>query len=178
MMNSTFRSLAFVALAVLVSSCHPASKMVYCPGVTSILDAVVLTEFKPGSAPDPSNALYTVKIGDVTGVCDFDKKGEHSSSDIDITFTATRAQADDAAEYKVPYFVAITQADRVITKQQRSVVISFAAGEKSVTIDEPVKSIELKTDHDKKPWDYQILVGLQLTKEQLDYNRQVGIYSQ
>jgi hypothetical protein len=65
-----------------------------------------------------------------------------------------------------------------VTKQVRSLIVSFPAGQTSVSIEESVDDIDLKTDRDKKPYDYQILVGLQLTKEQLDYNRKIGIYGQ
>jgi hypothetical protein len=173
-----FRVLTIAGLATLLSSCHPASKMVFCPGFSSVLDAVVASEFNPGATQDPSNVLFTVKITSVNGVCDFDKKGETADSTADVTFIATRAQAGTDASYKVPYFVAVTQADRVVTKQVRSLIVSFPAGQTSVSIDESIADIHLKTDRDKKPYDYQILVGLQLTKEQLDYNRKVGIYAQ
>jgi len=173
-----FCILPITGFAVLLSSCHPASKMAFCPGFSSVLDAVVASEFNPGATQDPSNVLFTVKIANVSGVCDFDKKGETASSRVDITFVATRAQTGADASYKVPYFVAVSQADRVITKQIRSLIVSFPAGQTSVSIDESVNDIDLKTDRDKKPYDYQILVGLQLTKEQLDYNRKVGIYAQ
>jgi hypothetical protein len=172
------RILTIAGAAALLLSCHPASKMAFCPGFSSVLDAVVASEFNPGATQDPSNVLFTVKITDVSGVCDFDKKGETASSKADITFTATRTQAGADASYKVPYFVAVTQADRIVTKQIRSLIVSFPAGQTSVSIEESVDDIDLKTDRDKKPYDYQILVGLQLTKEQLDYNRKIGIYGQ
>ncbi len=178
MPNTIFRPLALVALALLLSSCASSKRLAYCPSMTSVLDAVVVTQFKPGTTPDPSNALYTVKIANVDGNCSYDKQGKSSSSDIDVTFEATRATAGDEAQYTVPYFVAVSTGDRIITKQARSVQIDFPAGETTVSVDEPVNSINLQTDHDKKPYEYQVLVGLQLTKAQLDYNRTVGIFAQ
>jgi hypothetical protein len=178
MPNTILRPLALVALALLLSSCASSKRLAYCPGMTSVLDAVVVTQFKPGTTPDPSNALYTVKIANVDGTCSYDKQGRSSSSDISVTFQATRAAAGDDAQYTVPYFVAVSTGDRVITKQARAVQIEFPAGETTVSVDESVKSVDLRTDHEKKPYDYQILVGLQLTKAQLDYNRTVGIFAQ
>jgi hypothetical protein len=165
MPNTILRPLALVALALVLSSCTTSKRLAFCPGITSVLDAVVVTQFKPGTAPDPSNVLYTVK-------------GRSSSSDVNINFQAARAVGGDAAQYNVPYFVAVSTGDRIVTKQMRSVQIEFAAGETTASVDESVKSVDLQTDHDKKPYDYQILVGLQLTKAQLDYNRAVGIFAQ
>ncbi|SRR5665213_23301 len=178
MPNTILRPLALVALALVLSSCTTSKRLAFCPGITSVLDAVVVTQFKPGTAPDPSNVLYTVKVANVEGSCSYDKQGRSSSSDVDINFQAARAVGGDAAQYNVPYFVAVSTGDRIVTKQMRSVQIEFAAGETTASVDESVKSVDLQTDHDKKPYDYQILVGLQLTKAQLDYNRAVGIFAQ
>jgi hypothetical protein len=97
---------------------------------------------------------------------------------VDISFTATRPAAGDAATYTIPYFVAVTQTDRIITKESRAVTITFAAGETTAVGEDHVNSVSLVTDGNSKPYDYQILVGFQLTKEQYDYNKTTGIFQQ
>ena len=61
MKHSPFRFAAIAALALLVSSCVSDKKLQYCPGWTSVLDAVVVTQFKPGAAPDPNPRLVDWK---------------------------------------------------------------------------------------------------------------------
>ncbi|HEY5338928.1 MAG TPA: hypothetical protein VIJ85_12040 [Rhizomicrobium sp.] len=178
MNHSMFRALAAVAFAAILSSCASDKKVDYCPGIASVLDAAIATQFKPGMAPDPANVLFTVQISDVKGKCIFDKQGKTSDSQLAITFQGTRAAPGPAVQYTVPYWVAVTQATRVMTKDTRSVTIAFEAGATTATAEEDVDSIKLVTDGDKKPYDYQTLVGLQLTKAQLDYNRTVGIFGQ
>jgi hypothetical protein len=178
MKNIPFRFAAIALMALLVSSCQSSKKLQFCPGWSSVLDAVVVTQFKPGAAPDPANALYSAKITDVDGTCSYDKAGKKADSSIDVTFVATRPTAGDAITYTAPYFVAVTQATRILTRSTRSVTFSFAAGEKTATAEEHVSSIDLVTDGDNKPYDYQILVGFQLTKEQYDYNKTTGIFQQ
>jgi hypothetical protein len=172
-----FRLLAVCAAALVVSSCANDKKIDYCPGMTALLDAYMAATFKPGAPPLPTNALYTVEIVNVKGNCTFDKQGKSSESNLEVTFGATRAQPGDAAQYTVPYFVAVTQDENVITKTLRHVTFGFAAGVKTATFEEDVDDVSLVTDGEKKPYDYQILVGLQLTKEQLDYNRSIGIFA-
>jgi hypothetical protein len=178
MKRSPFRFAAVAVLGLLAASCTSDKKIQYCPAWTSVLDAVVVTQFKPGAAPDPANALYTAKITNVDGSCTFDKQGKTADSDIDVTFTATRPAAGDEATYSVPYFVAVTQGTRIITRTMRSVTFTFDAGETTATAEEDVNDIALVTDGTNKPYNYQILVGFQLTKEQYDYNKTTGIFQQ
>ena len=177
MLKPIFRSLA-VCLAVLaVSSCTDDKKIAFCPGMTAVLDAYMAATFKPGTQPLPTNALYTVEIVNVRGNCTFDKQGKSSESNLHVTFGATRGVPGDAATYTVPYFVAVTQSETIITKTLRKITFSFAPGEKTATFEDDIDDVALTTDGEKKPYDYQILVGLQLTKEQLDYNRSIGLFA-
>src|ERR1700748_303652 len=177
MFKTMSRLLAVCVAALVVSSCEDTKKIDFCPGMTAVLDAAMAATFKPGTPALPTNALYTVEIVNVKGNCSFDKQGKTSDSDLTVTFGATRAAPGDAAQYTVPYFVAVTQGETVVTKTLRKVTFSFAPGEKSATFEDDINDVALVTDVEKHPYDYQILVGLQLTKEQLDYNRSMGIFA-
>jgi hypothetical protein len=177
MLKPISRLLAVCVAALAVSSCTNDKKIDFCPGMTAVLDAYMAATFKPGAPAMPANALYTVEIVNVKGSCSFDKQGKTSDSNLSVTFGATRARPGDAAQYTVPYFIAVTQGETVITKTLRKVTFSFAPGEKTATFADDIDSVALVTDGDKKPYDYQILVGLQLTQEQLNYNRSIGLFA-
>ncbi|HKD22656.1 MAG TPA: hypothetical protein VKB71_11620 [Rhizomicrobium sp.] len=162
-----------IAAAVLLAGCE-SDKTNNCPGVSSIVETSIGTVFRPGKPTDPSNILYTVEITGVHGSCDVDKLALNSSSDIDVQFRATRAPNGGAATYKVPYFVAISQSDRILAKKLFEVEFSFDPGQTTATFSDTVKSAAVQAGKDKKTYDYLVLVGLQLTKEQLDYNRASG----
>jgi hypothetical protein len=172
------RAVAIAALAIVVSSCQSKTRLEYCPGLSSVLDASVITQLKPGAGANAANAVFTAKITNVDGSCSFDKKGKSADSSVDISFTASRPAAGDEAQYTIPYFVAVTQATRIVTREQRSVTFSFAAGATTADFTDHISSVELVTDGTAKPYDYQVLIGFQLTKEQLDYNKSVGIFAQ
>lgn len=164
---------AFAAL-VLVTGCS-SDKTGDCPTITGITDASVATVFRPGTTPDPANVLYTVELTNVSGQCDMDKKERSADASLQIAFRATRAPSGVEAHYNIPYFVAITEgSERILVKRNYSIPIEFAPGQTTATASDTVASTRLTPATDKHPYDYQILVGLQLSKAQLDYNRRGG----
>jgi hypothetical protein len=172
------RSAGIAAAFALLAGCV-GQKTDNCPTLAAMLDASSLTVFRQGTTPDPANVLYTVRIVDVTGSCSFNKKKRSADSDVTVTFRATRAPTGDAVQYTVPYFMGITEGtDRVLTREAFSVPFEFAPGEASVTFTDNIKDADVVAKYGSLPYDYQVLVGLQITKEQLEYNRNKGNYGQ
>jgi hypothetical protein len=154
------------------------SKAAFCPGAAALADTSRQPMFRQGATADPSNIVYTMEIVGVESSCDYDKKGRDADVSVDIHFRATRAPTGEAAQYNVPYFVAVTQADRIVNKQSFQVQVSFAPGAAVADVTDTVPSTNIKTEEGKKPYDYQVIVGLPLTKQQLDYNRTSGRFAQ
>ncbi len=173
---SFFRILGIAAFAAILLGCNSTKKQDNCPSISAMADASAQTIFRKGTTPDPSNVLYTVELVSVTGACDFQKKKHTADSDLTLTFRATRAPTGDEADYSVPYFVGVTYGadDCVVAKQVYSAPFSFAAGQSTVTFTDSVGSAKLKAGEGKQTYDYQILVGLALTKEQYDYDKTHG----
>jgi hypothetical protein len=171
-----FRSAGIAAAAALLAGCI-AAKTDNCPTMAALLDASSQTIFRQGTSPDPANVLYNVRIVDVSGKCDFNKKKRSADTDLTVTFRATRAPSGEAAQYSANYFVGITEgSDRILTRQAYTVPFEFAPGEATITFTDEVKSAYLAAKYGSLPYDYQVLVGLQITKEQLEYNRNKGNY--
>jgi hypothetical protein len=147
-----------------------------CPGAAALVEASALTGFPKGAPADPARALYRVAVRNVTTDCSIDKYARTANSSVDIQFVATRAPTGVAVQYRVPYFVAARHGSTIIAKKIFWATFGFAPGQASTGFDESVGSTVIKIAKDKQPYDYQILVGLQLTKEQLQYNRKIGHY--
>jgi hypothetical protein len=173
-MFQILRKLIIVASAGLLVAGCATEKEKNCPASSVIIETSIATLFKEGTTPDPANILYTVEVAGVQSACAVDKLALNSSSSVDISFRATRAPNGGAVDYKVPYFVAVSQFDRLLAKKLYVAEFSFAPGATTATFSESVNSIDVNAGKDKKTFDYVILVGLQLTKEQLDYNRASG----
>ena len=72
--------------------------------------------------------------------------------------------------------IATEGTDRLMARQAYSIPFEFAPGQATVTFTDEVKSASLTAKRGELPYDYQVLVGLQITKEQLEYNRNKGNY--
>ncbi len=77
----------------------------------------------------------------------------------------------------MPIYVATTTEGRIVKKDVYSVQFSFEAGQAATEFTQSVNAIPLKVEQDKRAADYGILVGFQLTRAQLDYNRRAGRYA-
>jgi hypothetical protein len=168
--------LAAAAALFALAACQ-ADRSADCPTITGVTEASIATVFRAGTTADPANVLYTVEITHVSGTCEMDKKETTSDANVEVSFRATRAPSGEEARYKVPYFVAVTEGSaRVMAKHTYSIEIDFAPGQTTAEVNDRVGSAHLDIAKSKHPYDYQILVGLQLTKAQLDYNRQGSHY--
>lgn len=173
-MSRTFRSVMFIALLLPVLAGCASDKANNCPGVSSIVETSIGTIFKPNAPMDPANMLFTIEITEVHGSCSVDKTAVNSSTDVSVSFRATRAPNGAAASYKFPYFVSVSQSDRILAKKVYTAEFQFEPGQTTTTFSDTVQSADVTAGKEKKTFDYLILVGLQLTKEQLDYNRASG----
>jgi hypothetical protein len=170
--------LLLAASLAALSGCTSPSQLAKCPPASVLVDtATIAVRQDAGAAADPTNLLYSVQIASAKADCSLPKYDKEVESSVDINFRAERSRPGDAASYKVPYFVAITTEGKVLAKRIFTVNFGFAAGETVSSFSDSVASLTLTVGRDKRPGDYGILVGFQLTKEQLEYNRHVGRYA-
>jgi len=174
-MNVSFRTAALAGLSlVLLTGCQTAKERANCPVATVLSSAAWLTAFKPGMQDDPSGEQYTVQMLGVTQSCAFDADEGTADSDLVITFRATRTPTGDPAHYPVPYFIAsVLYGSNIQTKQILATTFDFNPGEASTTFTITAPSYRTKFDNGKKPYQYGLVAGLQLTREQLDYNKKL-----
>lgn len=164
------------AVAVLGLAACSSDKTGDCPTITGITDASIATTFRPGATPGPSNVIYTAELTAVKANCDLGKLERTSDASLDLSFRATRPPGGGEGHYSVPYFVVVTEARRILIKRNYTIRFDFAPGQTVATANDTVDSVHLEVAKDKHPYDYQVLVGLQLTKAQLDYNRRTAHY--
>lgn len=174
-MNAVVRTAALAGLSVvLLASCQSPKSRANCPVATVLASASYLTAFKPGMQNDPAGELYTVQMTGVTESCDFDKDEGTTDSDVVVTFRASRTPTGDAAHYPLPYFVAsVVDGADIQNKQIVATTFDFNPGEANTTFSAAVPAFHVKFDNGKKPYQYGLVVGLQLTREQLDYNKKL-----
>jgi hypothetical protein len=168
-----FAACATAAFFVALAGCSTDEES-KCPAVSVLVD----TSSYPMAEGNPAKIVYTAEIKDAKGDCDVHKFDKHVDANVTVDFTATRASAAAAATYTVPYFAAITTEGKILAKGTYSVPLTFDAGQATTTASASLNSLALTVGLDKKPTDYGIIVGFQLTKAQLAYNRRVGRFPQ
>lgn len=157
--------------ALLLSGCTSDSEKGLCPAAAVLTPTSAMTVFRQNAPADPSGELYTVWITNVKAGCDFDKDRRSTESRLHIMFSAKRAPLSEPASYRVPYFVTVTHGgDKILTKKMYLADVTFPAGESNVSFVQDIDDVQIKMDRGSKVGEYQILTGLQLTREQLDYN--------
>jgi hypothetical protein len=179
--RSILRKLGALALAgaavLLLAGCQTKAQLAACPVANVLANTADLYVFKKGMENDPSAEMYHVAVTGVHLSCDFDKNEGTTDSDIDVEFTATRAPTGDAANYTVPYFIAsVLNGADVQSKKILATPFSFAPGEATVTFTANMPRFHTKFANGKKPYEYGILAGIQLTREELEYaNKRRGL---
>jgi hypothetical protein len=177
--DKSVRSVMAVALGFsLLGGCTSDTEKGLCPSAAVLAPTASVTVFRAGAPADPSGELYTLWMTNVSAACDFEKEEKNTNSHLDISFHATRAPSTEAANYRVPYYAAVTQGgSRILTKKFFLASVSFEPGETVADFHQSVDDIAIKPGRGLKVGSYLILTGLQLTPEQLAYNKRTGRYA-
>lgn len=165
-----------VAGALLLPLLGCSTKITICPVPAILADTQSVTFFRPGTTPDMANELYTVSVTNAQGDCTYNTKENLVKASLDLTFRATRAPQAQAASYSVPYFVAVTENSRIFTKRMLYLKFTFAPGAATATINQSPDDISLRVSNGKLPWNYEELVGFQMTPEQIAYAKNRSRY--
>jgi len=168
------RSAAVLSI-LLLAACQSAQEKAMCPASNVLANTASLTAFKKGMEGDPSGELYTVEITAVNLSCSFDKDEGTTDSAIEVSFRARRAPNGDTSDHTVPYYLAsVLNGSTILDKHIYATTFSFQPGEATTTFTAQVPSFVVHLANGKKPYEYGMLAGLQLTREQLDYAKVHG----
>ena len=165
-----------VAGALLLPLLGCTTKISICPVPAILADTQSVTFFRPGTAPDMANELYTVSLTDAQGDCTYSTAKNLVKASLDLTFRATRAPQAQAATYSVPYFVAVTENSKIYNKRLLYLKFTFAPGAATATITQSPNDIQLRVSNGKLPWNYEELAGFQMSPDQIAYARNRSRY--
>lgn len=141
-----------------------------CPVTNFVDDLDRMTVFADGAVGDLTDVRFDAQFASLSAICNF----EDDALVMDIAFQviATRGPANKDNQAAVTYFLAIAdQTGAVIAKQTFDNVLPFRGNLRRVAIkDEFEPTIPYPSDQ-KILNKYRVLIGFQLTTEQLAYNR-------
>jgi hypothetical protein len=152
------------------------TQITVCPVAAILADTATMTTFRQGTSADPANELYTVQLVNAETSCSYNRKQGTTSSDLTLTFHATRPPSALGASYAVPFFVVVNENAKLYDKKTYTLRFSFAPGAVSADIRQSPDDVTIKIANGKLPWNYQLLSGLQVTADQIAYNKKMGRY--
>lgn len=142
-----------------------------CPMLGVLYDSSRLVEFA-GPEERFSNVAYTGEMRGVRGLCRYTGANPiEMSLEIEMAFGKGPAAPDNSRDYR--YWVAVTRANLApVEKQYFDVRVNFPRGEDRMAGSEIIQKIVIPRANDTiSGANFEILVGFDLTPEQLAFNR-------
>ncbi len=144
-----------------------------CPSVGIVEDLRSMTLFTDNAHPAPEEVIGYGKIDDFDGGCVYEAGGV--AMDIDLMFSARigakakTGRGDPSIAF--PYFIAISDDQgNILNKEVFATAIRFNEGLESAHQVEHLKP-RIPLNNPALGPKYQVLVGFQLNREQLQFNR-------
>lgn len=176
-----FIGIAFAALVLLAGAgCGSSSdeqRPPPCPRVSVLGDAATLTRFAEGAGQDLVDVDYQVEVTDIDSGCQY-VKNEAGEQVVVVAMApvmvAVRGPTNRDREARFDYFVSVIDSKRsVLNKQTFSMLVEFPGNLTRVALrdDDPPVTVDIPLAAGGTVTDYYILVGLQLTPDELEYNQ-------
>lgn len=171
------RSGLMMGAALLLAACGSSSETAVgqaCPTVTVVSDTARMVQLAPGASQvTPANTRFLAEIADFASDCRLRNDGQTVEVNLTLRIAAEKGQAAGTMNsVNAPFYVAIAMRpdQTILAKEVFSATFDFAGTQtRSGSTEELVQRIPMPEG--KRPGDYEIIVGFQLTPEQLQINR-------
>jgi hypothetical protein len=149
-----------------------------CPAVNLLKDADRLVLFRDGDGRDLTDMRFEIDLEGYATTCEYDLDDGVGTLAVQVQpgFVVRRGPADLTRRVDIPFFVVLRDANdgTPIEKAVFSTPVTFEGNQRQIgLIDEPV-DLTIPILEGRDGGDFSILLGLQLTPAELDYNRSVG----
>jgi len=145
-----------------------------CPETGVMQEADRIPVFYGASGkPKAADVAATGVLGRLTGACSFDEPGV-AELEVTINFAAEKGPKGVALrKQSLPYFIAVLSPDETVLQRQAfSTKVDFDNADKGFASEE--HDIRVPVSAKEAAGAYKVVVGFQLTPEQLAYNRENG----
>lgn len=138
-----------------------------CPQAVVLTDAARQVKFS-GPGRDLTDVLFEASIHTGRLVCEYDENV--LDVDLQVEVVAQRGPANSDRLANVTYFVAVAQGESVLARESFDIAVPFPGNRTQVSgLEEIGQVITLRGNEDGG--DYRIYVGLELSRDELEYNR-------
>jgi len=169
----TRRRLAGVAgalcLALAAGGCGSKPKDPPCPKVYMVDETTQLTRFRPGPGHDLTDVQFEAEISGYTGSCEYADR--MLTIQLNVGFAVRRGPANENREAKFEYFVAIPKLfPKPVGKRIFDVALQFPQNQRLAQFRDEIE-LDVPIDNKAAGPANEIYIGLQLSPEELDFNR-------
>lgn len=143
-----------------------------CPHAGILADAADITRYRPGGR-DLTDLVLDGRITSVSGDCTREDRRTLIVT-ARATLQLTRGPAARGPIEPVPVFVAVSENGRLLDRQAYNVVPSFPGNSDTLTATTDDVTLKLPISPEKPGSAYDLVVGFQLTPDELAINRRRG----
>jgi hypothetical protein len=143
-----------------------------CPQVSVLKDAGDLTRFQ-GSGTDLTNMVVDGRMTQPAGKCVLDDT-THLRTILNVHLELMRGPASKSRVVDVTYFVTVLKGDTVLEKQEFPLPTQFPGNTDHVRLTGDEVDLVLPVTEKVSGAAYRVLVGFQLTPQELAFNRRRG----
>ena len=140
-----------------------------CPTLTLLTDAGDLTRFA-GAGRDVTDLALAARISAIGAKCSRDGRSSVKAT-VNIIADVARGPAFVGRVVDIPYFIAITEAGRIIDKRNFVAHVEFPSNVSRVPFFGPEIDLSVAVSPEKNASVYKIFVGFSLTPQEVSYNR-------
>lgn len=170
----TAARLAALAGLALLSACSSKEDQPNpsCPSVLILADAEHFTQFRPGRGRDVTDIIAEGSITGFKGTCQFGKHNATLEMTLSVSFDLLRGAANTDGTVNFPYFVAVpSMYPDPAGKAVIPASVQFPGNLSKVRYADEEISLSLPLSENLTGASYEVIIGFQLDKDQLDYNR-------
>lgn len=166
----TLSAFVFMSTFLALAGCSGDDRLIVCPRVGVLYDASRITDFADDGLKILDNVAYDAEIYDPVIRCDYD--ANVVTSDIEFNLDVLRGPKGVSGRHDFRYFVAVTELNQtVLDKKVYTFDVDFDEDERGITEKREVKNIKVNFERLGRADLYEILIGWELTPDELAYNR-------
>jgi hypothetical protein len=144
-----------------------------CPQTGILRDGADLTRFR-ANGTDLTDMVLDGRITGLSGKCSLDDP-THLHTVISVSMDLTRGPAALGRQADVTYFLSVSRGDTILDKADYTFNVNFPNNSDRVRLVGDQIDLVLPVDAKLSGAAYSVLVGFQLTPEQLAFNRRRGV---
>lgn len=180
-MKTSFKLLAAMTGTLLVGACSgdfgtdifsSEERYLPCPNVRILPGAETITVFLPGPGRDLVDVTFEGSIEPLKGECVYENDESLIVAELFLQINAVKGPAASSNQVNLPFFIAIADQDRKILSKRvfESPIEIPESKRRGAVLEEMIQKIPILSGRDGR--DYTIILGFQLSDDQLKYNRQ------